>query len=361
MKLIKVIHIISSLGRGGKERQLATIYKYHNRDLQEIKILYLHDRSINYIEEFSINASDLLKIHSKKFILRLLECHRILKTEKPDVVYAWGTIEVMIPMLLKPFHRYILINGSIRHGIISKKLSHYWRYLLLHISKNIIANSKAGLKVNHINNGYILYNGIDEKFFNSKVNSKEIEDLKNRLIRPVLISVANLVPYKDYFTVIEALSDLKKEGLNFSYIIIGSGPLRNEIVESISKNDLNEQILMLGSKDNIEEYLAISDLFIHSSKGEGCSNAILEAMAAGLPIIATNVGGTPEIVNDSNGILFQYKNSIELKIAIKNLISNEKLFKSLGFNSKRIAQQICSKSSMIHNYHELIENIYRQK
>jgi glycosyltransferase involved in cell wall biosynthesis len=355
--LIRVIHFISSLNRGGKERQLSTIYKYNDRQKQHIKIIYLNDRIPNYIEEFSIKQQDLIKIKADNFRGRVSEAYSIIKREKPVIVYAWGPLEAIICMIIRPFLGFIFINGSIRHGILSMKFSHYWRMLLLQVSKNVVANSHAGLKANFLRRGYVMYNGIDEKFFKAITPNNEILELKQKISSPVLISVANLVPYKDYFTVLEALAQLKREGYPFSYLILGDGPMKNEIISCIASLDLSEVVILLDSRNNVEEYLSIADLFIHSSKGEGCSNAILEAMAAGLPVIATNVGGTPEIVDNSNGILFGYKNSKELTFALKKFLSNNEIIKSLGSTSKEKAKKICSANAMMEKYYRISDEI----
>ena len=160
----KTIHIISSLTRGGRERQLSTIVSKAVLDGYPTKIVYFNSRKISYIEEYNLKH-DILKIKSKNFFCRLLELDQLLRCHDPDVVYTWGNLESVFVLLLKTFHNFQFINGSVRHGIRLKKLSHYFRTAILHLSEHIVANSHAGLKANSLKKGYVLYNGVDSKFF----------------------------------------------------------------------------------------------------------------------------------------------------------------------------------------------------
>jgi len=351
----KVIHFISSLGRAGRERQLGCIYKYHNPARQDVKIVYLNHTEPNCIEDFSMQPQDLIKIKAKNVFGRLFELQKILRQENPDAVFAWGFIEAFFSLVLKPFNNYAFINGSIQHGIISLRPSHYLRMVLLHFSGNIVANSYAGLAANHLKRGQVLYNGIEEKFFNVQAKTAQILRLKEKNKPPFLISVANLLPYKDYFTVLEALAVIKEKGYGFSYFILGDGPMREQIAAKIKKLGLSREVLLFGSKSNVEDYMSISDIFIHSSKGEGCSNAILEAMACGLAVIATATGGTPEVVDKNSGLLFRYRDKNGLVNCLELLLNDTQKVKEFGRQAKEKAIKMFSMNSMLERYCGIIE------
>lgn len=358
MKPVKIKHIISSLSRGGRERQLAILVSNTNLEKYPTKIIYFNKKTNSYIDEYGLQDTA-IQIKQKGKFKRFIELHKVLKSEKPDIVYTWGNGESISILLLKPFHCFKFINGSVRHGVRAKKFSHYFRTLILHLSKNIVANSKAGLKVNGLSKGELLYNGIENKF---------LEPLSNRYSRrqelvnvaqevPLIISVANLVPYKDYFTVLKALKMLKEDGFKFYYLILGDGPMRKEVDAKISHYGLNQSIRIFGNVENVTEFLKISDIFIHSSKGEGCSNAILEAMAAGLPIIATNTGGTLEIVTADNGFLFGYQSTNELYNHIKEFLTNPDKAKLMGRRSKEIIEKDFSITRLMEEYYRIIRKV----
>jgi len=354
---LKVIHFITSVRRGGRERQLCTIVSHNDTEVQDIRIMYLYDAKESYIGEFGITEDKLIRIRAAGRIARALEIYRVLRKEKPDAVYSWGALESFYILLLKPLLKYHFINGSIRHGIVSRSLAQYWRMLLLHLSGSIVANSGAGLKANHLRRGQVLYNGIDPKFLEVKEAAGDILEFRKRLISPVFISVANLVPYKDYITVLNALSELRKSGKNFTYLVIGEGPERKNIGESIQKHGLEPHVHLLGSTARVAEYLSISDLFIHSSKGEGCSNAILEAMAAGLPVIASDTGGTSEIIRPAFGRLFPYQDATRLTSHLQEFIESGTMRKKMGEQARNEIIERFSIQRMMTDYYRILAAI----
>lgn len=358
---IKIIHFISSLRRAGRERQMFTIYKHSDRDKYKVKILYFNDVTPNYLDEFVVKEGELIKIQSTSNFKRILEVIKILRSEKPDLVYSWGWLESLYSLIAKPLCGFAFINGSVRSGKVERKFWHYYRTILLHLSKNIVANSKAGLKANFLNRGLVLYNGIDQRFFGTLKLGSEAKEIRSSTKNPILISVANLVPFKDYFTVFDSLKILKNQGFRFLYLILGEGKMKAELMARITDLGMDDEIRILGSRINVEEFLSVSDIFIHSSRGEGCSNAILEAMAMGLPIIATNVGGTPEIVSSENGFLFDYKNSSQLVEKLAILLKDESQHKKMSKHSQRLAKDKYSIESMMANYYTILGKILKDR
>lgn len=348
--MIKVLHFVQTISRGGSERQLINII--NNCPNLEHEVVSIKSAKNSYI-------SDIQKIHflkSKTFGSRVLEMFKLVKNIRPDIVYAWGPITYLIALLCSIPGRYKVINGSIRHGIFNSNFSAHFRRALLHCSRYIVANSIAGLKANGIKRGILLYNGVDT-FSNSFEHKLDYycSDLDKKRI--VLSSIANLVPIKDYKTIFRSLEVIKEQGIEFIYFIMGDGPLRSEYQELVEKLCLTDRVVFLGNITNPETYLEITDIFLHSSRGEGCSNALLEAMFFGLPIIATDTGGTPEVLDD-NAIMFSYGDYVSLSNAIKYLIGNPQLRCFMGRRSLEIAKSKFTLDIMISNYVKIIEAIY---
>jgi len=357
---LKIIHIISSLARGGRERQLSIIFKYTDKDKYSTRIIYFNESDQNYIVEYHL-SKDLIRINESGFLTRLFHLLKILRQEQPDLIFSWGINESVLGLLSSMLTGVRFVNGSIRHGIRLNRSSHLFRYLILKISPNVVANSKAGLLANGIRKGYVLYNGVD-KIFAKKDTTAGTEELKVRLTGkhidyPIIISVANLVPYKDYFSVLTALKEAKESGKDFLYIIIGDGPMKDEIIEMINAYGLSNYVLLTGIKENVNEYLQIADIFLHSSRGEGCSNAILEAMFSGLPVIASDTGGTSEIVKETFGFLFPYRDHNSLSGKIIALLDNPGLRETMAKKAFEYANDNFLPEKMIENYYKIITKI----
>ena len=115
---------------------------------------------------------------------------------------------------------------------------------------------------------------------------------------PVVGSVGCLAVRKDYGTLIDALALLDQRALRCRALLVGDGPEREALERRIRERGLSDRVQLLGERPDVERLLPAMDVFALSSREEGIPNALLEAMAAGRPVVATAVGGTPEVVED---------------------------------------------------------------
>lgn len=162
------------------------------------------------------------------------------------------------------------------------------------------------------------------EFFESRIKNYELRDGKHFLIG----CVANLYPTKGLKYLIKAAQHISESYILF---IIGDGPERKNLESRIMNYELKDKIFLLGNLPDAYQYLKAFDIFVLPSVKEGFPYVILEAMAAGLPIISTNVGGIPEVIkNDENGLIAPPKNSLALAKRINYLLKNQSLAKKLG-------------------------------
>jgi len=171
----------------------------------------------------------------------------------------------------------------------------------------------------------VVYNGVDIKEFKpGKKNNKKL----------TLISSGRLIQRKGYQFLIPAL-----KGLDVELKLIGDGNLTQELKDLVKKEEVD--VLFLGKKkhQDIVKYLQKADVFVLPSLNEGMSNSILEAMACGLPVIATNTGGSEELIK-GNGFILKKADSESLKKAINKFIDNTKLITSMGKISRNLAKKM---------------------
>ena len=147
-----IIHLISSMARGGRERQLANIVQNTDMKIYNTKIVYFNKSNNSYLDEYSLNSLA-LQIEAKGKIGRIIELSKNHESERPDIVYSWGNGDSIVILFLSLFHNFCHINGSIRHGIRSLRFSHYIRTLILHLSEYVVSNSQSGLNVNGLKGG----------------------------------------------------------------------------------------------------------------------------------------------------------------------------------------------------------------
>lgn len=171
---------------------------------------------------------------------------------------------------------------------------------------------------------------------------------------PIVVSVANLREPKGHAHLLDALTRLKSQGIPFSAILVGEGDLRAHIEMAAARQQLDVRIV--GSVNDVRPYLRASDVFVQSSLEEGMSNSLLEAMAAGCPIVATDVGGTKQALGDC-GVLVNPGDSAALGHALRDLINDPPTARMLGMRAKDRARDFtaqASASSHVSLYREVI-------
>jgi glycosyltransferase involved in cell wall biosynthesis len=156
-----------------------------------------------------------------------------------------------------------------------------------------------------------------------------VQSAGGRSGRPRLLTVGRLQAPKDAVTLIRALGALRERP--FEAVVVGDGPDRPAVEEEIRLLGLEPAVELAGERDDVPELLASADLFVLSSRSEGLPLSILEAMAAGLPVVASNVGGVPEAVVDGHtGLLVPPSDPQSLAAAIGRLLDDPARRRRLG-------------------------------
>ena len=177
------------------------------------------------------------------------------------------------------------------------------------------------------------FDGIPESKLEISPNGTPVPEL-DRDGRPretVIGSVGRLVKEKDFPTLVEAVSRLVQEGYNWRLEIVGEGSARGEIEHAITTNDAEQNVALIGVDQDVGRWLRRWSIFASSSIQEGQPIALLEAMAYGLPCVATAVGGVPDTMADGlEGIIVPPGDAQALSEALKTLIQDEVICKRLG-------------------------------
>jgi len=174
--------------------------------------------------------------------------------------------------------------------------------------------------------------------------------------------VAHLADHKGHKYLIQAAGMLKEKAPHIKLIIVGKGPLRMELNAQVKRTDVGDIVFFLGFREDIPQILASLDLFVLSSYLEGMGTSILDAMASRLPVVATEVGGIPEIVaHEKTGLLVPPKNPQALAEAILKLYYNRKLASSYGEEGYKVVHEEYSSRAMAKKIIREYEQIARRK
>jgi len=199
---------------------------------------------------------------------------------------------------------------------------------------------------------WVIGNAYDERTAQKIMNIRLYAETKRS---KCVICVANMRPEKDHMTLLKGFAILNKSMDEVKLLLIGNGPLRGVLEEFCAKHRLRD-VKFLGRlpHNDVLENIAKSDIFILTSVEEAMPNVVIEALALGKPVIATRVGGIPEIVKDGfNGLLIPPKSPEHVAKALNTLLNDEKLYIKLSSNA--------SKSVLGHSWSEIAsryEQIY---
>lgn len=188
----------------------------------------------------------------------------------------------------------------------------------------------------------IIPNGVDIQMF------KPAEEKQNECVR--ILSVSRLTPRKGLRYLIQAMKILAEKDISqkIKLWVVGDGDEKNALEQLANELSISHTIKFLGriSHENLAPYYSEADIFCLPSLNEGMSNTVLEALATGMPIVATKTGGTEELVRDGeNGFFVAQKSAQDLAEKLKRLINNETLRKSFGQASRKRAEAMSWKNA----------------
>jgi glycosyltransferase involved in cell wall biosynthesis len=236
------------------------------------------------------------------------------------------------------------------------------------ISDITVANSHAGLKAYKTSpkNTVCIYNGIDLKRFD---NLKPVKQLEQEILKKekgdhfIVTMVAAFEPRKDYDTVIDAAVKLCSYNKKAIFLLIGEGSTKTRIMEKVPAEMLGTQIHFLGMRDDIESIHQLTDAgLLITAPCEGLSNSVIEYMAAGKPVIASEGGGTDELVkNGETGYLIENKNSEQVIQKIETLMQDPHLAAIMGDSGQKWVRDNLDVKKMTDSYIELYTQMINRK
>lgn len=218
-----------------------------------------------------------------------------------------------------------------------------WRLALKKTETLTVISSYLGARAKKF--GYkgeikIIPNGVDLKKFKMESSKFKVEELKKNLKLAeddkIIITVSRLVKKNGVGDLIEAMRYLP---VNVKLLIIGGGELETDLKLKISNLKLADRVIMLGVINNeaVSEYLAVADIFVRPSLSEGLGISFLEAMAAGVPVIATPVGGIVDFLADGEtGLFCEVRNPKSITEKVKLYLGNKELTEKIKINAREL-------------------------
>lgn len=340
MSKIKVVIVVPSLEIGGAENMVCQLSKALDKEVVELDIVCLSSKKNSILEQdLSLHGLKVNYLNNKdKLSLKtVLLLWRYLSRSNPNIVhthlhsslYAFPWIYTHRVRLLHTIHSTPKFEFSSRIIGLMKYLYKKKKAVPVAISEKIKVETSDlyNLPLDQIE---LVYNPVNLKKF--KCEQKNINECFK------FIHVARLNSAKNQKLLLQAFKLVKQKFPNSSLTIVGDGELREELIKYVGTLNIQDSVMFTGNISNVEKYLNSSDVFVLSSIYEGLPLSILEAMAAGLPIISTKVGGVEDIIK-GNGILVENRDLQALSSAMLQLAADNKLREQMSNNSYRLVKK----------------------
>lgn len=367
---MKITFVTATLTSGGSERVMSIVANKMQERGYEVEIVCLNDQIVFYPINEGIKITHVeVEAGTKSLSKKLWWFRKYIQKTQPDVVIAF-MVSVYTVTLLALMGVEIPVISSVRndpaYSNLRKKIT---RKLLLPRSAHVVVQTqqiKEFFNKNIQKKTTVIYNPVNEKVFQVKDGVEvKVDGLKvkgeERINR--IISVGRLYPQKDQKIMIEAFAKVSERFPDWKLVIFGEGPQRRALETMIQdpRFKIQDKVSLPGRSENIIDELKKSKIFCLSSIYEGMSNALVEAICVGLPIVTTKVSGTEELIKDGeNGFIVNIGDTDAMAEALTKILEDENLQKQFSENNKAQAIKF-ETNAIVDQWENLVNSVVRLK
>jgi len=353
--MLNILHLINYPGKGGSEKYiLSLVEKLQNKNC---KFYICHSEDGPMLENAKKLGVEIynIKMKSPYDFIAAKELKKLCRELSIDIVHTHFLRENCIAALSKFLgNRVILVNTY--HLIADENiLLRLFNSLLTVITDRIIAVSNAVKKKmasECINSKKIkvIHNGVDIEYWKGDRDLKIRDELGVSRNAFMVTSIARFSEEKGHIFYLESIKQFKKlfyqDGKNnntgeVKFVLVGDGEMLDECISFAEMLGISEDVIFTGYRSDVKDILHGSDLFVSHSKSEALGISILEAMACGVPVIATDAGGPSEIISENSGcgIIVEYGETEEMTNAIIKFINDKEYYNSCRENAVKIVSE----------------------
>lgn len=335
-KNIKICFIIDGFGCGGKERQFLELIKVIKDKINDDSYLVAMSLDGHYRDKFEATGIEIkYLIRRKKWDIRIFKkLFLLFKNNKPDIVHSISLMTSFYSVFVCRIFKIKFINGAIRDCLPARGIYKLIEPIVLKFSDINLSNSEAGLKfrglkINEKNK--VIHNGFDFSRLKKEPIIAELKDIGQEY--SIVGMVASFSELKDYNTFFNAAIKLLNKKLKIKFITVGEGKNLNYYKNYVQR--YNNNFVFLGNRNDVEGIINSFDIGVLTTFSEGLSNSIIEYMAIGKPVIATDCEGNRELVLDKiTGFLSEPENPDDLAGKIEFLLKNKSIAREFGMKGK---------------------------
>ncbi len=357
-----VLQIMPEFGLAGAETMCETLcYKLHDSGKYNVIVASLFDFHSPITERLEEKGIKVMYLNKKSgmdvSVIRKL--YSVMKTQHIDIVHTHRYVmQYAIPAAVMAG---VKVRVHTVHNIATKEVDSYRRKLAHFFYKycNVTPVSISPLIQNTVVKEYHITKSLIPVIFNGSDLSKCIVKSGYKASTPFqIVHIGRFNPQKNHDAIIKTAKILKGEGYKFVIKLIGGAGDEEQRKKEVKEEGLENQIEFCGLQSNVYPFLHDADCFVLPSLYEGMPVTLVEAMGTGLPIIASSVGGVPDMIVDGKTGLLIEPNATELVVAIKRLMEDETLRKKIGENALRKSKDF-SAERMFEGYDNLYMKLWQ--
>lgn len=362
-RALRVLQVVDSLARGGKERQLVELLGGLERAGGiECELVVMSPR-VAFAELARLRAP--VRVLERKHRYDLSMFRRLLavaRAMKPDVIHSWNSMCSIFAAPVAGLVGAKFVNGFVRDarpGLTLADRDYFRGRLLMPFSDVVVANSAAGLSAYAVpaHKGVCIHNGFDARRIEGLPSPETVRRALGIETPFVVGMVASFSDLKDYDVYLEAARRLAALRDDTTFLAVGDGPDLERLRRTVPA-DRYARIRFLGARDDVEALIGAFTLGVLTSRrGEGISNAIMEYMAMGKPVVATQCAGNAELVEDGRtGKLVPAGDADATAGAISGLLDDPARAAALGASGRERLNRLFGLERMTAAYVELYKS-----
>jgi N-acetyl-alpha-D-glucosaminyl L-malate synthase BshA len=366
MKIAILVLMFPPKWLAGEEIATYNIAKYLAKRGHEVHVVTSLDKGLpreSTEQGFYVHRTSWRRVRFLGFIPFWLKILLLVKKIKPDIVHGQDIVGMGVPSFLakRLLKRPCIIWGRgtdvYLPGLFIRPLSK----LILRNANTVIAlteDMKREMQKIWNRDIFVIPNGIDLERFDDLPRDEMRVKLQVKVDERRIIFVGRFRPDKGVTYLIKAMDIVRQRDQSARLMLVGEGPEEDSLRQLVGQLNLGSCINFVGQIPNerVPQYMAAADVFVLPSLYEGFPNVVLEAMASGLPIVASKVGGLPEIVEDGqNGFLVEPKNPEQIADKILLLLRDDELTRRISRNNKEKAKRY-SWGSVVAKLEEVYQN-----
>jgi L-malate glycosyltransferase len=344
-----VLYLIGQLRSGGSERQLYYLLRaMDRRQNRPAVVVWNFSEADAYVRDIRDLDVPIYSFDDASSPAKLLHLRRLVHALQPAVVHSFSfylncaaacSVTSTGAVALGSMRSTLGVDKKINGWLLGRLSARWPRFQIYNsdLAARLASDSRGPF---HPGRVVVVHNGVDlERFCAKPVPTRSAAHI---------VGVGSLLPVKRWDRLLKAAAELKRRGFCFSVEIVGDGPMRGSLQTAARNLGVSDCVTFNGHSDHVADRLADSSFVVHPSEVEGCPNAVMEAMACGRAVVATDVGDTPSLIEDGKtGFIVSSGGDTPFVERIMTLVTRRDLCQQMGAAARTKAERECGLARMV--------------